>query len=62
MLQVGGGWASGGPPLGCWPPGDADLLAAWLTALCALCAAESYPQDEDSVRLLGMAALGEAEE
>src|SRR5205823_79211 len=52
LLQVGGGWVSGGPALERWPPGDADLLAAWLTGLRAVCAAESYPQDEDSVRLL----------
>ena len=57
LLQVGGGWVSGGPALEHWPPGDADLLAAWLTALRAVCAAESYPQDEDSVRLLAMALL-----
>src|SRR6266498_2384868 len=59
LLQVGGGWVSGGPALERWPPGDADLLAAWLTALRAVCAAESYPQDEDSVRLLAMALLAE---
>ena len=46
-----------GPALERWPPGDADLLAAWLTALRAVCAVESYPQDEDSVRLLAMALL-----
>ena len=57
LLQVGGGWVSGGPALERWPPGDADLLAGWLTALRAVCAAESYPQDEDSVRLLAMALL-----
>src|SRR5260370_39733792 len=57
LLQVGGGWVSGGPALERGPPGDADLLAAWLTALRAVCAAESYPQDEDSVRLLAMALL-----
>src|SRR6266704_1759907 len=57
LLQVGGGWVSGGPALRCWPPGDADLLAAWLAGLRAVCAAESYPQDEDSVRLLAMALL-----
>jgi hypothetical protein len=55
LLQVGGGWVSGGPALGCWPLGDADLLAAWLAGLRAMYAAESYPQDEDSVRLLAMA-------
>src|SRR6266446_6119492 len=49
LLQVGGGWVSRGPALERWPPGDADLLAAWLTALRAVCAAESCPQDEDSV-------------
>ncbi len=57
LLQVGGGWVSGGRALGCWPPGDADLLGAWLAGLRAVCAAESYPQDEDSVRLLAMALL-----
>ena len=57
LLRVGGGWVSGGPALERWPPGDADLLAGWLTALRALCAAESYPQDEDSVRLLALALL-----
>src|SRR5712691_8876366 len=57
LLQVGGGRVSGGPALERWPPGDADLLAAWLTALRAVCAAESYPQHEDSVRLLTMALL-----
>jgi hypothetical protein len=57
LLQVGSGWVSTSPALGCWPPGDADLLAAWLAALRAVCAAESYPQDEDSVRLLAMALL-----
>ena len=57
LLQVGGGWVTAGPALERWPPGDADLLAAWLTALRAVCAVESYPQDEDSVRLLAMALL-----
>jgi hypothetical protein len=57
LLQVGGGWVTGGPALAHWPPDDADLLAAWLAALSAVCAAESYPQDEDSVRLLAMAVL-----
>jgi pRiA4b ORF-3-like protein len=57
LLQVGGGWVSGGPALERWPPGEADLLAGWLTALRVVCAAESYPQDEDSVRLLAMALL-----
>jgi Plasmid pRiA4b ORF-3-like protein len=57
LLQVGGGWVTAGPALERWPPGEADLLAAWLTGLRAVCAAESYPQDEDSVRLLAMALL-----
>ena len=57
LLQVGGGWVTGGPALEGWPPGDADLLAGWLAGLRAVCAAESYPQDEDSVRLLVMALL-----
>ena len=57
LLQVGGGWVSAGPALEHWPPGDADLLAQWLMALRVVCAAESYPQDEDSVRLLAMALL-----
>ena len=57
LLQVGGGWVTAGPALEHWPPGGADLLAAWLAALRAVCAAESYPQDEDSLRLLAMALL-----
>jgi Plasmid pRiA4b ORF-3-like protein len=57
LLQVRGGWVSCGPALGCWPPGDADLLPAWLAGLRAVCTAESYPQHEDSVRLLAMALL-----
>ena len=57
LLQVGGGWVTGGPALGHWPPANADLLAGWLAALCAVCAAESYPQEEDSVRLLVLALL-----
>src|SRR6266446_5542618 len=57
LLQVGGGWVTGGPALGHWPPADADLLAGWLAALRAVCAAESFPQEEDSVRLLVLALL-----
>ena len=57
LLQVGDGSVTAGPALECWPPDDADLLARWLTGLRAVCAAESYPQDEDSVRLLVMALL-----
>jgi hypothetical protein len=57
LLQLDGGWVTRGPALEGWPPDDADLLAGWLTGLCAACAAESYPQDEDSVRLLAMALL-----
>lgn len=43
------------PALECWPPGEAELLAGWLAGLRAVCAAESGPQDEESVRLLVMA-------
>ena len=57
LLQIDRGWVTGGPALEGWPPGDADLLARWLTGLRAVCTAESYPQDEDSVRLLAMALL-----
>ncbi|HMD24891.1 MAG TPA: plasmid pRiA4b ORF-3 family protein [Streptosporangiaceae bacterium] len=57
LLQVGDGSVTAGPALECWPPDDADLLARWLTGLRAVCAAESYPQDEDSVCLLAMALL-----
>jgi hypothetical protein len=62
LLQVGDGSVTAGPALKGWPPDDADLLARWLAGLRAVCAAESSPQDEDSVRLLVMAlltALGE---
>src|SRR5260370_8008089 len=57
LLQVGGGWVTGGAALGHWPPADADLLAGWLAALRAVCAAESFPQEEDSGRLLVLARL-----
>ena len=57
LLHVDGGWVTAGPALERWPPGDADLLAGWLAALRAVCTAESYPQDEDSVRLLATALL-----
>ena len=57
LLQVGGGWVTAGPALERWPPGEADLLAGWLAALRAVCAAESYPQDVDSVRLLAIGLL-----
>jgi Plasmid pRiA4b ORF-3-like protein len=57
LLQVDGGWVTAGPALEGWPPDDADLLAGWLAGLRAVCAAESYPQDEDSVRLLALALL-----
>ena len=57
LLEIGDGWVTAGPALEGWPPGDADLLAGWLAGLRAVCAAESYPQDEDSVRLLALALL-----
>ena len=57
LLQVGDGSVTAGAALECWPPDDADLLAGWLAGLRAVCAAESYPQDEDSVRLLALALL-----
>ena len=57
LLQVGDGSVTAGPALAGWPPDDADLLVRWLAGLRAVCAAESYPQDEDSVRLLAMALL-----
>ena len=57
LLQVSDGSVTAGPTLKYWPPDDGDLLAGWLTGLRAVCAAESYPQDEDSVRLLVLALL-----
>ena len=57
LLEVDDGWVTAGPALEGWPPDDADLLAGWLAGLRAVCAAESYPQDEDSVRLLALALL-----
>ena len=57
LLQVSDGSVTAGPTLQHWPPDDGDLLAGWLTGLRAVCAAESYPQDEDSVRLLALALL-----
>jgi hypothetical protein len=57
LLQVKDGSVTAGPALEGWPPNDGDLLAAWLAGLRAVCAAESHPQDEDSVRLLALALL-----
>ena len=57
LLQVSDGSVTAGPALECWPPDDGDLLTGWLAGLRAVCAAESYPQDEDSVRLLALALL-----
>ena len=57
LLHIGEGKVTGGPALECWPPADAELLARWLAGLRAVCTAESYPQDEDSVRLLVLALL-----
>jgi hypothetical protein len=57
LLEVGDGWVTAGPALEGWPPGDADLLAGWLAGLRAVSAAESYPRDEDSVRLVALALL-----
>ena len=57
LLQVSDGSVIAGPAFEYWPPDDGDLLAGWLTGLRAVCAAESYPQDEDSVRLLALALL-----
>jgi len=57
LLRVDDGWVTAGPALEGWPPDDADLLAGWLAGLRAVCAAESHPQDEDSVRLLALALL-----
>jgi hypothetical protein len=57
LLRVEDGSVTAGPSLQGWPPDDGDLLAGWLTGLRAVCAAESHPQDEDSVRLLALALL-----
>jgi hypothetical protein len=57
LLRVSNGSVTAGPALEYWPPDDGDLLTGWLAGLCAVCAAESYPQDEDSVRLLALALL-----
>ncbi len=57
LIRVGGGRVSSGPALELWPLSDAESLAGWLAGLRAVCAAESYPQDEDSVRLLARALL-----
>lgn len=57
LLQVGDGSVTAGPALAGWPPGEEDVLAAWLAGLRAVCAAESRPDDEDSVRLLALTLL-----
>jgi hypothetical protein len=57
LLNVEGKLAAPGPALGAWPPGDGDVLDGWLAAIRAVCARESHPHDEDSVRILVLAAL-----
>jgi hypothetical protein len=57
LLQVSDGSVIAGPALAGWPPDDGDVLAGWLAGLRAVCAAESHPDDEDSVRLLALALL-----
>ncbi len=57
LAQVSGGSVTAGPALAGWPPGNDDVLAGWLAGLRAVCAAESHPEDEDSVRLLALALL-----
>ena len=57
LLQVGDGSVTAGPALAGWPPGDGDVLAGWLAGLRAVGAAESHPEDADSVRLLALALL-----
>lgn len=57
LLRVSGGWVTAGPALAAWPASDEELLAGWLAGLRAVCAAESYPQDEESVLLLVLALL-----
>ena len=57
LLQVSDGSVTAGPALEHWPPDNEDLLTGWLAGLRAVCAAESYPQDKDSVRLLALALL-----
>jgi hypothetical protein len=57
LLHVDGEGVTAGPALENWPPDDATMLAGWLAGLRAVCAAESHPHDEDSVRLLALALL-----
>ncbi|MDQ2876493.1 MAG: hypothetical protein M3Y33_17520, partial [Actinomycetota bacterium] len=57
LLQVSEGKVTGDPARECRLSDDAGLLAGWLAGLQAVCAAESYPQDGDSVRLLVLALL-----
>lgn len=57
LLQISDGEVRSGPALAHWPPDDGELLAGWLGALRAVCAAESEPQCRESVRLLALALL-----
>jgi len=57
LLHVDGEEVTAGPALANWPPDDRTMLAEWLAGLRAVCAAESHPHDEDSVRLLALALL-----
>jgi len=57
LLTIEKGWAVAGPALGSWPPDPERLLDGWLAGLRAVCAAESYPQDSESVQLLVLVVL-----
>lgn len=57
LIRIDGGTVKAGAAPESSEQSDADVLEGWLVGLRAVCAAESYPQDEDSVRLLVRALL-----
>ncbi|HEX6682585.1 MAG TPA: plasmid pRiA4b ORF-3 family protein [Candidatus Limnocylindrales bacterium] len=57
LLRIDAGMVTAEAALESSEQSDADVLEGWLAGLRAVCAAESRPDDEDSVRLLARALL-----
>lgn len=57
LIQVSDGEARGGPALEGWPPADDELLAGWLAAFRAACAAGSKQGRPDRADLLALGML-----
>lgn len=57
LIQISDGEARGGAALKSWPPADSELLAGWLAAFRAACAAGSKQRREERPDLLALAML-----